>query len=669
MSIHFCSIDLSPKNNSMRFLLFFLIGFVSFASLGQERVTSVFGSPSSLELSMKTYPEDREAAGVVLFESGRNSVKLKNNKIRLIKEVYVKMKVLDAKNFEHATVAIPYYTGGTFDEKVVDIEAITNNSGLKSYLKQASIFTEDPVRNWAVKKFTFPNVQDGSVLEYRYTIESPYFVYLGGWQFQSTIPKLYTEFETEIPGNYVYRRSLVGNEKLYLNEVSLKEDCFWLPGYEVNADCEVALYAMKDVPAFKKEQYMLSEKNYMARVIYELKEFYDFKGNKTEYTRKWKDVDKEFRFDKDLGRQLGYKNFFEKNLPASVLSMSDPLKKAKAIYYFIQSHFTYNGKQRILSDIRVKEAFEEKTGNSSEINISLINALEAAGLDAKIVLLATRDQALPTKLYPVLTEFNYAIALLKIGETTYLLDATSKFTPFAVLPTTALNNQGRVLDIKEGSYWIDIIPTKKNVAYINAQLRFTEEQTLTGKVSETYVGYPAVEERKEIGTRGIEDFKKEKQKFISDALLTEFAVENQNNVAENLKETYNVTITPELNGNKVYLSPFFLQTFYDENPFKLDTRSYPVDFGFPVSQTFLMSLDLNNQYTIAEVPQNTIVKLPENAGECSVVYGTTGGKISIRFSLKLNQHYFTPEKYKSLKEFFNAVVTMQNKELIVLEKV
>ena len=209
---------------------------------------------------------------------------------------------------------------------------------------------------------------------------------------------------------------------------------------------------------------MLSEKNYMARVNYELKEFYDFKGNKTEYTRKWKDVDKEFRFDKDLGRQLGYKNFFEKNLPASVLSMSDPLEKAKAIYYFIQNHFTYNGKQRILSDIRVKEAFEEKTGNSSEINISLINALEAAGLDAKIVLLATRDQALPTKLYPVLTEFNYAIALLKIGETTYLLDATSKFTPFAVLPTTALNNQGRVLDIKEGSYWMDIIPTKKNVA-------------------------------------------------------------------------------------------------------------------------------------------------------------------------------------------------------------
>ncbi|MAZ73952.1 MAG: hypothetical protein CMC70_12485 [Flavobacteriaceae bacterium] len=652
----------------MRFLIFFLIGFLSFSSIAQDRPQATFGSPNTIELTMTTFDEDTEAAGLVLFETGRNTVQLINDRIRLVKEVYVKMKVLDARNFQHATISIPYYTGGTFDEKVKDLEAITHNNKLKSYLKQASIFTEDPVSNWGVKKFTFPNVQDGSVLEYRYTIESPYFSNLGGWQFQSTIPKLYTEFETEIPGNYVYRRSLVGNEELYINDVSLKENCFWLPGYEVNADCEVALYAMKDVPAFKKESHMLSEKNYMARVNYELKEYYDFKGNKTEYTREWRDVDKEFRFDKDLGRQLGYKNFFEKNLPTSVLSMGDPLEKAKAIYYFIQNHFNYNGKQRILNDIRVKEAFEEKVGNSSEINISLINALEAAGLDATLVLIATRDQALPTKLYPVLTEFNYAIALLKIGEATYLLDATSKFTPFAVLPAIALNNQGRVLDIKNGSYWIDIVPYKKNVAYINAQLRFTEDQKITGKVSETYVGYPAVIERKLMAEQGLEDFKKEKQKLTTDANLTAFTVENQRNVSGNLKESYQVTITPELTSNKVYLSPFFLQAFYDENPFKLNYRSYPVDFGYPVSQTFLLNLDLSNQYTITEVPQNTIVKLPEDAGECSVVYGTTGGKLSIRFSFKLNQHYFTPEKYNSLKEFFNAVVTMQNKEMIVLEK-
>ncbi|RDK83254.1 DUF3857 domain-containing protein [Marinirhabdus gelatinilytica] len=653
----------------MRPLLCMLAVVFSCQVFSQERQTATFGEPSSIELNMKSYPKDPEAAGVVLFETGRNSVQLVNDRIRLIKEVFVKMKVLDAKNFDHATVTIPYYVGGKFDEKVQDIKAITHNGTMKTYLKPSNIFTEDPTQNWALKKFTFPNVQDGSVLEYSYTIESPYFSHLGGWDFQSTIPKMYTEFESEIPGNYVYRRSLLGSEPLYINKISVKKNCFWLPGIAQNADCEWGQYAMKDVPAFKTEKYMLSEKNYMARIKYELKEYTDVRGNKTEITREWKDVDKEFRTDRDLGRQLGYKNFFENNLPPNILAIKDPMEKGKAIYYFIQDHFNYNGKQRILTDIRVKEAFEEKVGNSSEINLSLINALEAAGLDAFIVLISTRDRALPTKGYPVLTDFNYALALLKIGDTNYLLDATSKFTPFAVLPYPALNKIGRVLDNKNGSYWIDILPKKKNVTYINAQLSFTENNEVTGKVSETYVGYPAMEERKQIVKLGKEDHKKEKEKLTFDTTINDFNIENLNNVAENLKETYTLEITPETTGDKLYLSPFFLRTFYDENPFKLNERNYPVEFGFPYSETFLMSLDLNNQYTITEIPQNTIVKLPNGAGECSVVYGATGGKLSIRFSLKVNEYYFTPEKYQSLKEFFDAVVTKQNKEVVVLEKI
>ena len=653
----------------LRYLFFLvLFQFVLIQGNSQERQTAKFGSPLGIEIAMTQFPADPDAAAVVLFESGKYSVEVVSDRIRLIKDVHVKIKVIDAANFEQNTVSIPFYVGGKFDEEVAEIEAITHNNRVKTYLKKAGIFTEDPVQNWAVKKFTFPNIQDGSVLEYRYKIESPYFRYLGGWQFQGPLPKLYSEFETEIPGNYVYRRSLVGNEKLYLNEVSLKEDCFWLPGYEVNADCEVSLYAMKDVPAFKKERYMLSEKNYMAKVNYELKEFYDFSGNKSEYTRKWKDVDKEFRFDKDLGRQLGYKNFFEKNLPGAIKAISDPLEKAKAIYYFIQDHFIYNGKQRILSDIRVKEAFDEKSGNSSEINISLINALEAADLDANVVLIATRDQALPTKLYPVMTEFNYVMVLLRIGQDTYLLDATSKFTPFGVLPDNTLNHQGRVLDFKDGSYWIDIVPFDKNVEYLNAQLQITPEGTITGTVSETYVGYPSAEERQKIENKGKDDLQKYKQKLVEDATFSNFTVENQHTLSENLKETYDVTIRPEMNAGKVYLAPFFLRSFYNENPFKLEQRNYPVDFGYPVAQTFLMSLDLNGQYAITEVPKNKIVKLPENAGECSVVYGTTGGKLSVRFNFKLNSYHFTSEKYEALKEFFNTVVTLQSKEVIVLEK-
>ncbi|MAK34760.1 MAG: hypothetical protein CMC15_01100 [Flavobacteriaceae bacterium] len=649
--------------------IIFILLLIAVESIAQDRQQAVFGEPTHTELEMTSYAQDPDAAAVVLFEKGKTYVKLINSKIRLMKEVHRKVKVLDASKYTEAAVGVPYYVGNTSKEKITNIKAITHNKGVKKFVAKDAFFTTNEVNQWNLTRFTFPDVQDGSVLEYTYTVESPYFGYLDGWQFQGSYPKLYTEFVSEIPGNYNYRRSLVGTLPLQVNEVSLKEDCFFLPGYEVNADCEVAVYAMENVPAFKKEDFMLSEKNYMSRVDYELKEYYDFKGNKTEVSKEWKDVDKEFRTDKDLGRQLGYKNFFENNLPPAVFSEADPLKKAQEIFYFIQRHFNYNGKQRILSDIRVKEAFDEKVGNSSEINLSLVNSLEAAGLDAKVALISTRDQALPTKLYPVLTDFNYAIVYLKIGADEYLLDATNKYVPFGFLPYQALNHQARVLDMKDGSFWIDVVPEKKNIEYINAQLQLNEDQTISGKVAETYVGYPAALARISLAEDGTDTYRKNKQKRIEDAAITNFFIENATDISENLKQTYNVSITPDAAGGKWYVAPFFLANFYNENPFKLTERNYPVDFGYPRSQTFLMSIDLNGMYKVAETPQNTIVKLPDGAGESSVVYGTAGGKLTVRFSLKLNQHYFTPEKYKSLQDFFNTVVTMLNKEVLVLEKV
>jgi hypothetical protein len=265
----------------MRFSIFFFLCFLSFYSFAQNREVADFGNPNSQEINMTTYPKDSEAKGVVLFEKGKTYVKLVGNYVRLIKEVHRKIKVFDAKNFTEASVGIPYYVGSNSKEKIIKVEAITHNKGVKKFVAKDAYFTTNELNQWNLKRFTFPDVQDGSILEYRYTIESPFFRYLVGWEFQSTLPKMYTEFVSEIPGNYTYNRSLVGMLKLEINEVSLKEDCFFIPSYEVNADCEVAVYAMKDVPAFKKESNMLSENNYMARVVHELKEYYDFKGNRS----------------------------------------------------------------------------------------------------------------------------------------------------------------------------------------------------------------------------------------------------------------------------------------------------------------------------------------------------------------------------------------------------
>ncbi len=645
-----------------------LLLFLSSTGIAQQRITAEFGRPTYNDLELKTYPKDPEAAGVVLFEKGKNYVKLVDDSyVKLIKEVHRKIKVIDAGNFDGAIVIIPFYKTSNAREEVISIKAITHNGTVQTFLKSADIYETRETENWYLKRFTFPNVQDGAVLEYSYLIESPFYFNFGTWEFQGNIPKVYSEFISEMPGNYIYSRSLVGYESLDINEVSLLEDCFSLPGHVQNADCELAVYAMVDVPAFKKEKYMLSAKNYLAAIKFELVEHTNFKGNKTEYTKDWKDVDKEFRTDKDLGGQLKYESFFKERLPANIHSIGDDLERAKAVYYFIQDHFNWDENFR-MSNVRVKEAFEEGAANNTEINLALINALSAANIDAKLVLISTRTHGLPTQLYPVLTDFNHSIASAEIKGVRYLLDATEKESPFGLLPFRDLNGQGRLMDFKNGSSWIPLAPYAKNAWFINAKLAIDENGLMSGKVAETYTGYNAAEKRKTLNKKSRDEYLKDWTKSYIDLEIRNYSCENKDQLEQNLKETYTVQVEL-VEVSELFLYPFFVKKSFDKNPFTLTERQYPVDFGYPRTETFLLSIDLNDQYIVTELPENKIVKIPGGAGECSIIYGNTNGKLTVRYSYKLKHSYFEAEAYKSLQEFFANIVSMQNKEAIALKRI
>tara|TARA_R100001369_G_scaffold79167_2_gene109138 strand:- start:2526 stop:4490 length:1965 start_codon:yes stop_codon:yes gene_type:complete len=653
----------------MRFNLFFPLFFLFTIcnAQAQQRRTAEFGEPTQSEFSLFKYHKDPTANGVVLFESGKNYVEIVDNYIRLVKEVHRKIKVFDAKNFKHGAVEIPFYHDGDATEKVTKFKAITHNGQVKTYVADDALYTTDETQNWSLKKFAFPNVKDGSILEYTYRIESPYFSNFGDWYFQGPLPKMYSEFHSKIPGNYNYNRTLYGNIELDINEAEVKKHCFNVPGFEVAAACEVATYAMFDVPAFKEEKYMLAKKNYTARLDFELMKYTSLSGSTEKLSKSWDDVDKQFRYDKDFGRQLKYNNYFEDKIPENILSIADKTEKAKAVYYFIQNHFNWNGNYHVLSNIRVKDAFEKKSGNNSEINIALLNALEAAGLQGNLVLFSTRENGLPTTDYPVMTDFNFTIVQLNIDGATYMLDATNKNTPFGLLPYRDLNVQGRVMDFKKGSYWQPIIPYAKNVHYVNTKITANEGGVFTGVVNEINTGYMAWQKREASEENSDEEFLKEKQVGLPQLEISNYVIENPRNLEKPFKESY-TTKLEKGNSDKIFLNPFYIETYFTENPFNLEARNYPIDFGFPLTNTYLISIDLNNLYTVEQLPTNTALKLPNGDGAVSVVYSEGDGKVNIRLSLKLNNHSFPAEAYQSLKEFFTQVLTIQNKQPIVLKK-
>ena len=653
------------KKNCLSILLLLLNMLVLSA---QERETAEFGEPTDKELQMTSFPEDIEAAAVILFEQGKYFFKQVNNRyIRLYKEVHRKIKVIDAKKFDGATIEIPLLIGKKDEEKLSELKAITHNDKLKKYVSTNDVFNINQSKDIKLTRFTFPDIKDGSILEYKYVIESPFFFNLNGWEFQHNIPTLYSEFLNEIPGNFKYNRVLKGGRKLDIDEASIKKNCFYIEGY-TPADCESTIYVMKNIPAFKNESYMLAKSNYLASVEYELKEFLDYSGLNNKFTKTWEDVDDEFKTDKDIGRQLNNNNFLKRNLPENILNISDELNKAKAIYTFIQGHFKWNEKQRLFNNVRVRDAFESKVGNTSEINLALINALQAADLDAKLVLISTRENGLPTFTYPVLTDFNHAIVLLTVNDEKILLDAVEQETPFGIIPFQDLNGKGRVMDFKNGSYWHPLTPHKKNMYYINAQLKASEEGLFTGKINEIQTGYVAIKERKHIKNSNYRDYINQKEKNAS-IKISNLTIENKTNLEKPLKIDYDIALETELIGDKVYINPYFFNTYFSENPFKSDERNFPINFGYPITTTYLMSIDLEDKYTVEQLPENKTLNLFDNIGQCTVIYTENNGKINIRFSFQLTESNFIADVYPGIKQFFTAMIDFQKQDPILLKKV
>ncbi len=653
----------------MRKVIALLVIFQSVSVIGQE---VYFGQLSHFESEFKTYEKDTTAHAVYLFEKGDNYFEVRRGYVRLIKKYHARIKILDKEGFSEAEITIPYYHFGGRTEIVSNIEGISHTEGLKYNVLQSTIYDVEVNERWSEKRFTFPNVQVGSILEYTYEIQSPFFFNLNGWKFQEDIPKVYTEYNAKIPGNYRYNRTLIGELSLQVNEAFIEEKCFSIPGTSDQADCEVLKYVMKDVPAFKEdESYMLSPKNYRSSLEFELSEHLRFNGITDKYTKSWKDVDKEFKADKDLGRQLKKENFFERNVPLDLISGGDDkLEKAKRIHEFVKNWFVWNGDYGIYWNNRVKQAFDQHRGNVAEINITLINLLNAAGIDTDMMVLSTRNNGLPKKSHPVMSDFNYLVAKADIDGNSYLLDATQKYLPFGMLPYRCLNYYGRVMDLEGESYWYDIVPEQTNSRAIRMEMSLNPEGGLvTGNYDEITKGYEVLIKKNQIITSTKEEYLNELEESSNgDFFIENYEMDSEQSNDKKLIEHFEFEMEGLESGETIYFNPFIIR-FFKSNPFISEERYYPVDFGYLRSYMYYANVEVPEGYKIKELPEAIILSLPEKSGLLRFNCSELQGKIMVQYSLQLRAPHYTSEGYAFIKKFFEDAINAQNNSYLVLEKI
>lgn len=619
------------------------------------------------DIESTIYEKDSTARALVIYEEG-NSYFDKNDFV-LKTEVKHKIKILTKAGYDKATVSIHLYKKdrGKY-ESVKNILATTYNKVgddvIKTNLEKEHIYEEAYDENHTLVKFTLPNVKEGSVITYSYTLISPFMFKYKGWDFQDDIPKLYSDYQTSIPANWTYNIKLVGFKKLDISTSDIKKRCLE-GGRGAYSDCSVSHYAMKDIPAFIEEDYMTSESNYLARIEYELMTFKNFEGQEYNYTKSWETVDKEFRTDKDIGRQLSKSINLEDFFDSTLINEKNPLTKAKAIYKYVQEHYTWNGKYRIFEDVSVKDLINDKTGNVSSINILLHNLLKDAGIDAKPVLLSTRNNGFATKIFPVISDFNYLIVQIAIGPETYLLDATDSFLTFGEIPFRCLNSYGRLMDFKNGSQWIDIEPKRLSSIFYHVKLALNHDK-FVGTIDNKTAGYHALNSKKRYFSNN-DDYLNKLQNNFPDAEITNHLVNTKDITSFDFSHKYDIEYSPEITGDNIYLNPFFIK-FFTENPFKLQERTYPIDFGYKDSYGYIFNLDLGDAYELKEKPEDVVIIIPNNKGRLSFSVKQMNNTVNMLFRIDFKEFLFSPEYYPYLKEFMSKVIDIQKNTLILLKK-
>ncbi|MCR9183080.1 MAG: DUF3857 domain-containing protein [Flavobacteriaceae bacterium] len=372
----------------MKGLVFFILTLlISLSVSSQPGKNHEFGKPSQNEIEMEVYDLDPEATAIYLYEKGNLYFQIKEERVWIVNEYYAKIKVFNAAKFD-ASVEIPYYTTTTLGERIEDLEAHSISDNTTYKVDPAEIYSQHDYGRWHSKVFSFNNVKDGSVLEYRYTIASPYHLSFEDWQFQGSLPKVYSEFNASIPLNYIYRKFLIGDQKLDKEVSVIKKKCLKSDALFIDADCEYLEFAMKDIPAFEQEDFMLSKKNYISRIVFKIKEYTNYYGRKIIYQKPWDKLDTDYNKNNIIQDELKNKNFFKNKVPKEIKEIENEKERAKKIFAFYQNYYTWDNYYFDAQDkIDVKKAFQEKKGSVSEINLSLMNSLLGLGYDAYVVLL------------------------------------------------------------------------------------------------------------------------------------------------------------------------------------------------------------------------------------------------------------------------------------------
>lgn len=669
----------------MKHFYFLLFSLLSFGVLQAQDYR--FGKVSEEEVLQKQHPKFKDANAAILFREHKVYYDLqKSAGLHLITEVHERIKIYNKEGFDWANKTISVYKNGNEKEEVSHLKAYTYNivdgKLVDEKLRNNGIFEEEASKYKEKTKFTMPAVTEGSVIEYRYKIRSPFATSIEDVPLQFEIPVNRLEAELKIPEFFGFRMHYNPKSPIVFPIDKTTENFTYSytqkvrSGYKtVKTDYKqkkleylLNVYDFKrsDIPPLKKEVYVDYLQNYAAYLRWEL-QYTRFPNTPLKnYSQTWEGVAKSIYNDTGLKQEVNKSSFFDQDIDMLLANAKNQPEKISKIFDFVKRKVAWNDFIGFRAENGIRSAYKDGAGNTGDINLLLVSMLRYAGLTANPVLLSTKTHGAP--IYPTRGGFNYVVAGVELNKDIVLLDATDKYAAVGELPERARNWQGRIIREDGTSNWVNLAPAVKsqNSAVINMQ--FDDQMVLKGKFRKQLSGLHAKDFRDDYAGLNKQEYTKILEEDKGDILISNVAIANEKAIGKTLKESYNFELKNAVDviSDKVYLKPMVFAGL-NENPFKAEERSYPVFFDYPSVESRTINILVPEGYTVESIPESAVVNLKEGAAVFKFIVTLNGKFLRIDSSLDVNNMVYTSDDYEGLKNFYDEMVN-KHSEAIVLSK-
>jgi hypothetical protein len=658
-----------------KFLPFLALCALCFSVKAQKSAATAlimpaFGKIDNADLELKTCDFEKDANAEVLFEKG--NVYFGADLMSITEEIHKRVKIFNDNGKGEADVHIKYYSGDHL-EYVSGIQAETINlvDGKPEITKldKKLIYTKIIDKYRSEITFTLPNIKPGCVIEYKYNLNANSYYDFPDWDFQEKIPVRYSEFKTSIPDVFYFRANSRITAPLVTHTNTTDSRSLLDGGQAYPYNLENEMRGMANIHSLPDEPYMSSFRDNVQAIRFQLVSVKPIGGFAKSLSDTWAKVGTRLMEDGDFGGQLKRKINGEEAIIAKAKAIQSTDARIAYLFGEVKTAMKWNGRDDWYTNDGTYRAWENKTGNSTEINLILYHLLKQSGVEAYPMVVSTREHGRVRPFYTSLVQFNRGVVYVPVDTSkSYILDATGKYNMYNETPAELLNSSGLYIDKSKNIY--DIVLLKKNVpvreaVFITADIKAGGK--LEGNVqisSSSYNKINAVERYKRDGEKKYIDFLRNDDNNLKVASL-----KLENMEVDSLPLMQKLDFNLELAGSDetyIYLNPN-LFTSLKLNPFLSENRLTDIDFGYGRSYSINGIYKIPAGYKTDALPKSISMTMPDKSFGFKRMIIEQDGSIVVRYSVSYNVVEYSKESYADFFAFFKKMHEMLN-EQIVLKK-